>query len=120
MIQAASEASKFYEEVVASRTVFTLLDEGDFLLFMINGLEVVPFWSTESRIAVVQKNHPRYRRFACDKIELEAFLERTLPELQVEGIHIGVNWSGTRLTGYDISVPDLVQNLSYWQARTKQ
>ena len=119
MTQAASQASKFYEEVVASRSVFTLLDDGDFLVFPIKGLDVVPFWSTASRIARVQKNHPRYRPFACDKIELEAFLERTLPDLKVEGIHVGVNWSGPRLTGYDISVPDLVKNLSYWQARAK-
>lgn len=120
MTQAASQASRFYEEVVTSRSVFTLLDDGSFLVFPVNGLEVVPFWSTESRVTIVQRNHPKYRPFACDKIDLDVFCDRTLRDLERENVHIGVNWSGARLTGYDVSVPDLLQNLSYWQTRAKQ
>lgn len=117
MIQAASQASAFYEQVARSGSVFTLLDDGHFLVFPIGKIEVVPFWSTRSRVEIVQKNHPKYRAWDCDQSGLDVFLERTLPDLEREGIHVGVNWSGARLTGYDLAVADLRKNLAYWRAR---
>ena len=32
-----------------------------------------------------------------------------------EGIHIGVNWSGKRLTGYNLPVASVLTNIAYWQ-----
>jgi len=63
----------------------------------------------------VQNNHTKYRGLDCDESDLDSFLGKTLPDLDSEGVHIGVNWSGPRLTGYDVSVADLRKNLAYWQ-----
>ena len=117
MSEAASQASAFYEEVASSRSAFTLLDHGNFLVFSVRGVEVVPFWSSRARVARVQKNHSNYRSFDCDEIHLDALIARTLPDLECEGIHVGVNWSGVRLTGYDVSVADVLKNLAYWQTK---
>jgi hypothetical protein len=117
MSQAASQASAFYEEVASSRSAFTLLDHGNFLVFPLHGVEVVPFWSSRARVARVHKDHSKYRSFDCDEIDLDALVARTLPDLEREGIHIGVNWSGARLTGYDVSVADFLKNLAYWQTK---
>ena len=117
MSQAASQARAFYEEVASGGSAFTVLDHGNFLVFPVRGVEVVPFWSSRARVVRVQKDHAKYRAFDCDEIELDALLARTLPDLAREGIHIGVNWSGVRLTGYDVSVADVLKNLAYWQTR---
>jgi hypothetical protein len=117
MSQAASQASTFYEEVASSRSVFTVLDNGNFLVFRVGEVDVVPFWSTRERLRRVQRDHAKYRSFDCDESDLAAFLEKTLPDFESEGVHIGVNWSGARLTGYDVSIPDLRKNLAYWQAK---
>ena len=117
MSQAASQAAAFYEEVASFRIVFTVLDNGNFLVFRVGDVDVVPFWSSRARVQRIQRNHAKYRSFDCDESDLAAFLGKTLPDLQAEGIHIGVNWSGARLNGYDVSAADLLKNLAYWQAK---
>ncbi len=117
MTIAAAQAQKFYEQVATERRVFTFLDDDSFLVFKIRDIEVVPFWSSASRLDLVQKAHPKYQQYTPDEIELERFLEKTLPQLRDEKINIGINWSGKRLTGYDISADHLERNLQYWLAK---
>jgi hypothetical protein len=52
-----------------------------------------------------------------DQIPLTDFISKTLPQLEAESISIGLNWSGERLTGYDINVADLLRNLDYWVSK---
>jgi hypothetical protein len=111
---AAAQAQKFYEQVAAERRVYTFLDQGSFLVFPIRGTEVVPFWSSPSRLQRVQELHAKYRSYTIDEMPLTEFLEKTLPQLEAELISIGLNWSGKRLTGYDLTVADLRRNLDYW------
>ena len=117
MSVAAAQAQKFYEQVAADRRVFTFLSEGSFLVFPVGGAEVVPFWSSASRLQRVQEFHAKYRAYETDEIPLADFLEKTLPLLETERIHVGANWSGERLTGYDLTVADLRRNLDYWLAK---
>ena len=119
MSQAASQAAKFYEEVASTRRVFTVVEGDDYLVFPVSGKEVIPFWSSASRVERVQKTHPKYRAFARQELSLDDFIQKALPQLDEEGISIGVNWSGKRLTGYDVSVPDLIRNIRYWQDKLK-
>jgi hypothetical protein len=116
---AAAQASKFYEQVVAEGRVFTFADADSFLVFPVHGVDVVPFWSSRSRLRAVRKSHPKYRAFTEDEIALERFLSDTLTLLEQENIRVGVNWSGKRLVGYDITPTDLRRNLAHWQARAK-
>lgn len=114
---AAAQASKFYEQVVRERAVFTFIDDGSFLVFSVRGHDVVPFWSSRTRLEKIQRQHAKYRGYACDELALTSFLEKTLPDLAAEGIAVGVNWSGEHLVGYDVSVPDMVANLDYWRTK---
>jgi Protein of unknown function (DUF2750) len=114
---AATQARKFYEQVAAERRVFTFLADGSFLVFPVSGAEVVPFWSSLSRLRRMRELHPKYRAYEADEIPLAEFLERTLPQLEGERIRVGVNWSGERLTGHDLSVGDLRRNLDYCLAK---
>jgi len=116
---AAAHAAKFYEEATAERRVFTFLVDGSFLVFPVRGGEVVPFWSSLSRLQRVQESHEKYRRYTADEIPLSDFLLKTLPQLANEQIRVGVNWSGDRLTGYDLTVDDLRHNLDHWTRKHK-
>jgi hypothetical protein len=113
MSTAALHANAFYEDAAKNQVIFTLLDDDSFLVFRIDGAEVVPFWSTRSRVERVRELHPKYSGYAVEEIPLARFFEHTLPLLAQGGVRVGVNWSGSRLSGYDISVDDLRRNISH-------
>ena len=104
---------KFREQVVTDERVFTLTDHGELLVYPIHSGETVPFWSSRSRLEVIQKRLPKYRQWEITELSLTEFWSR-LRELENEGVQIGVNWSGERLMGYNVSVPDLRAGLKYW------
>ena len=114
MTTSSAQASKFYEQVVKDGRVFTFLAEGSFLVFPMRDGEAVPFWSSATRLARIRSQHPKYRQYEIDEIPLSKFLDAVVPQLAAEDIRIGVNWSGKRLVGYDISADDLQANIQYW------
>jgi Protein of unknown function (DUF2750) len=83
------------------------------VVLRLNGREVVPFWSSRSRIETVQKRHSKYATYRVSEISLGALIGEVLSQFDDEQIHVGVNWSGERLVGYDISAIDLRKNLQY-------
>ncbi|SMP54789.1 Protein of unknown function [Neorhodopirellula lusitana] len=117
MLASASQAAKFYEQVVRDGCVFTFVNDGGMLVYPVQAIEVVPFWSSRSRMLTVLKNHPKYAVYAIDETDLVTFLDQTMPLLAGEGIHVGVNWSGERLTGYNLPVDDVLTNIAYWQEK---
>jgi hypothetical protein len=117
MSLSAAHATKFYEQVVADGKVFTLTEDEAFLVYPVHGREVVPFWSSRSRLERVQQSHPKYRNYTVSEMTLDEFLDRTLAKLEEENVSVGVNWSGSRLTGYDLTASELRNNIGYWQSR---
>jgi NADPH:quinone reductase-like Zn-dependent oxidoreductase len=116
MSTASAQASKFYEQVVAEGKVFTFDDGNGYLVFPVGDVEVVPFWSTRTRCLKIQGVHSKYAGRTISEETLQEFLEKTLPLLEEERIRVGVNWSGKRLAGYDVSVADMRRNLRHWIA----
>ena len=114
---AAAQASKFYEQAVHDERVFTFTSERSCLVFPMAEREVMPFWSSRSRMEIIQKQHPKYSNYSIIEIPLAKFLNETMPHLETDNLNVGVNWAGRRLTGYDIPVKDLRRNLVYWQEK---
>ena len=113
----AAHASKFYEQAVRDGRVFTLESPEGFLVFPIRDIEVIPFWSSRSRVEKIQSTMPEYAHYSIHEQTFAEFYEDTLPWLKEQHIHNGVNWSGERLNGYDVSVSDVRTNLEYWMKR---
>jgi len=113
----AAQASKFYEQVVHDRKVFTLEDPEGFLVFPIRDIEVIPFWSSLSRVENIHSTMPEYAKYSIHTKPFGEFYEETLPWLEELQIHIGVNWSGERLSGYDVPVNELRVSLDYWMEK---
>ena len=111
MSTAALQANAFYADVIEHGVVFTLLEDESFPILRIDGREVIPFWSSRARAERVLQEHPKYERYEVDEIALSDFLAKTLSQLEEENIRVGVNWSGPRLTGYDVSVGDIRANI---------
>jgi Protein of unknown function (DUF2750) len=117
MSVAAMQARKFYEQAVTGGRVFTFSAEGNLLVYPVGENEVVPFWSSRSRLLAIQKSHPKYRAYRLDETLLPEFCDEILITLEAQRVLVGVNWSGPRLTGYNLPVADLRRNLDYWIAR---
>lgn len=115
MSVSSAQACKFYEQTVCEGKVFTFESPGGLLVFPIRDVEVVPFWSSRSRLERIQATMPQYSDYTIQEKSFDEFYNDTLPWLEEQNIHIGVNWSGTRLTGCDLSVSELRTNLDYWR-----
>jgi hypothetical protein len=114
---AAAQFSQFKEQAVREGKVFTFTNGGEYLVFSVDGKEVIPFWSSQRRTETIQKSFPKYRAYEITEMSLAEFLQ-WLPQLSQEQIHIGTNWSGKRLVGYDVSAQHLLAGLDYWMKRS--
>lgn len=114
MSVAALQYDRFCGELVETRRAYTFTNDGELLVFPVRGKEVVPFWSSRSRLERIVKAHAKYEKFQISEYSWEEFLS-WLSQLESEGIAVGANWSGPRLTGYDVSVADLRAALKHRQ-----
>ena len=106
MSVAALNYSKFCSEAPRKGRVYTFTNCGELLVYPVQGKEVVPFWSSRSRLGKIVVALPKYQRYEITEYSWSEF-EEWLNQLNDEGILVGVNWSGAKLTGFNVSVPDL-------------
>ena len=100
---AAAQADAFYSEVLKTGSVWTVQDvEGIPAPMTADGYRSMPFWSLRSRAERVVANVPAYRTFEVIELSAEKWRRDWLPGLAEDGIHVGLNWSGPRATGYDV------------------
>jgi hypothetical protein len=115
MSQAASQAAAFYEEVARTREVWTIRDEGGFPAPLTQtGQRAQPFWSSLSRVETITKRVPAYAGFHAVKISWKEFRDEWLPDFAREGILIGVNWSGSKATGYEVEPESVRRNVEHY------
>lgn len=108
----AAHAEAFYEEALRHGEVWGIRDEGGFPAPESDGRRAMPFWSTQSRAQRVIDNVEAYQGFEVIALPLDEWQSRWLPGLQEDGIRVGLNWSGQRATGYDVSSEDVARNIS--------
>ncbi len=106
MSAAGSQYDRFCSDVVRHQRVFTFTSSCELLVMPVGGREVVPFWSSLDRLKRTVKLHPKYAAHEMTEMSFAEF-QKWLDQLSDEGILVGVNWSGAKLTGYDVSVADL-------------
>lgn len=111
MSVAAEQARLFYEQVALDRVVYTLMDDDQFLVFRVMDHNVVPFWSCRNQVARIRQSQLAYTSFTIEELSLDEFFSETLPLLADAEMCVGINWSGARLTGYDMTPDDVQQTL---------
>ncbi len=113
MSVAAAQADAFYREFLTNDVVFTVRDEGGYPApITSSGNRAQPFWSKRSRAQQVIETVPAYASFEIVEIDGDTWRHRWLPGLERDGLLVGLNWSGKRAVGYDLTVADLTRNLN--------
>lgn len=113
MTISAINADAFVSEVLGGGQVWTIRDKDGFPTSTnASGETVMPFWSSEKRARQVIDIIPAYRDFEPAPIELSVFVKRWLPGLSDDGLYCGLNWSGNRATGYDLTPVDVLTRLT--------
>ncbi len=113
MSTSAAQAVAFYDEALREGSVWTTRDGGGYPAPLNpDGQRAQPFWSLRSRAERVVAHVHAYAGFIVEELPLERFRERWLTGLERDGIRVGLNWSGTRATGYDVAAVDVERNLA--------
>lgn len=103
MTISGAHATAFFEEIVREQQVWTIRDVHGFpALLGSDGLRSMPFWSLSSRAERVISNVQDYAGFEKVMIPLSDWRSKWLPGLERDGLRVGLNWSGSRATGYDV------------------
>ena len=114
MSVSAAQATAFYREVAESLRLWTIRDADGFPTS--GGAQ--PFWSTLSRANALVSKVPAYAAFSPVEISWSDFCDRWAPGLERDGITVGVNWTGSRATGYNVEPAGVVANVGHYLART--
>lgn len=113
MSVAAAQAEAFYTETLRGRVVWGVRDEGGFPApKTTSGHRAMPFWSKHSRAERIIAQVPAYAGMEPVEVSFDDWCERWLPDLEKDGILVGLNWSGKGAVGYDLPVSDLLRNLA--------
>ena len=111
MSASAAQADAYYREVVESATVWGVRDADGFPASETPDGRAMPFWSLRSRAERIVANVPAYAGFEIVGLPLDEWRARWLPGLKRDRIRVGLNWSGDRATGFDLSAEDVESNL---------
>jgi hypothetical protein len=104
MSLSAAQAADFVAEAKSTGLVWAIRDEGGYPAPMnAEGERAMPFWSKQSRAEKIIKTVPAYAGFNAEQIELEKFLDEWLSGLEEDGLSVGLNWYGKRVTGYHLT-----------------
>lgn len=111
MSQSGAQAAVFFRDVRRSRTVWFVRDEqGSPAPRNPDGTRSLPFWSTSARAARAARLWGRGLWVASTP--LEQWRDSELPSAAEDGLLIGVNWSGPRLTGWSLTAAEVLNRLS--------
>jgi Protein of unknown function (DUF2750) len=104
MSLAGANASAFITEVAESGLVWAIRDNKGYPSSTNPAGEcALPFWSKESRAKTIIKGVAAYRNFEPVELPLAEFMDKWLPDLERDGLFVGLNWYGKRAIGYNFT-----------------
>jgi uncharacterized protein DUF2750 len=73
---------------------------------------VAPFCSSRSRVEQIIASVVAYAGTLPEQIELDTWRKRWLPGLERNGLLVGLNWTGSNATGYDVGPANVIRALA--------
>lgn len=117
MSASAAHADAFFREVLREGQVWTIRDsEGIPAPHGKDGVRSMPFWSLASRAQKLVDTIEAYAGFDVVGVHLDEWRLRWLPGLEEDGLLVGLNWSGPRASGYDVSPVSALASISAREA----
>ncbi|MFE6975407.1 DUF2750 domain-containing protein [Streptomyces sp. NPDC057682] len=112
MSTSGAQTSAFFRDVARKRIVWWVRDdEGSPVPVSGSGQPAFPYWSSESRAEHAARVWGP--SFGAVSMPLEHWRDAALPALAGEGLRVGINWSGPRLTGWDFTVAEVANRLAH-------
>ncbi|WP_405639074.1 DUF2750 domain-containing protein [Streptomyces sp. NBC_00019] len=110
MSNSGAHAAGFFREVARTRTVWWVRDDdGSPAPLSTSGQPAFPYWSSQTRAQrAAQLWGPQFRAVS---MPLDHWRRAALPDLARDGLRVGINWSGQRLTGWDFTAGEVVNRL---------
>jgi len=107
------QAHDFYSDVITHNKMWTVRDiKGEVIFESNRGTKIKPVWSKITRVERIIKTIPEFSDLEPVEISWSEFENELAPKLKEKNIFVGVNWSGKKLTGYDMSVLQLIEIVS--------
>jgi hypothetical protein len=104
MSLSGAHKAAFRREATQEGRVFSIRDAGGYPAPVDDdGHRAVPFWSKPTRAQRVVGQVDAYQGFEVVTVSVDDWLTGWLSSLERDGMLIGVNWSGARATGYDMT-----------------
>ena len=109
MAQSASQAAAFRREVAEHGQAWTIEDDGGIPApENSEGRRAMPFWSSEARARRAIATQEGWEACRPRAISVDDLVSDWLPDLDEDGLLVGVNWTGERMTGYDVEPQDVL------------
>jgi len=114
MSQVALQWAAFARDIATHGKVWTVKDSGGFPSPLTSsGKRAQPFWSSLSRVKQIISTVPAYSGFEPFELSWLDFRDKWLPGLERDGLLVGVNWSGPRAVGYDVTSQEVLARVQY-------
>ena len=108
MSVSAAHASEFYDESLREAAAWGVRGVDGFPAPRnSDGVRAMPFWSLRTRVERIIATVDAYAGLEPVEIPLQEFRDRWLPGLESDGLLVGLNWSGSRATGFDVTPADV-------------
>jgi hypothetical protein len=110
--QSGSQAAAFFRELAGQRIVWYVRDDqGTPAPRTSSGKRAVPYWSSQARAQRAAEIWGAGLRTAS--LSIETWRDEELPRLADEDYQVGVNWTGSRLVGWDFTVAEVLNRLAH-------
>ena len=104
MSLSGAHKAAFRREVAQEGRVFAIRDGGGYPAPAgAGGHRSVPFWSKPTRAQRVVGQVAAYQGFEIVPFPVDEWLQGWLSSLDRDGLFVGLNWAGTRATGFDMT-----------------
>ncbi|MFF5293046.1 DUF2750 domain-containing protein [Paractinoplanes globisporus] len=114
MSQSASQAAAFFRDLAVHRVVWQVEDEqGRPAPMTASGQRAMPFWSSRARAQRAANLGFWGGDLRATQVPVEVWRDTDLPDLETEGLLIGINWTGPRLVGYEFTVPEVLNRIAH-------
>jgi hypothetical protein len=116
MSLSGAHKAAFRREATQDGQVFAIRDTAGFPAPAdTDGRRAVPFWSKSTRAERVVAQVDAYRGFEIVPVSVDEFLGGWLSSLERDGLLVGVNWAGSRASGFDLTPAQVIR----WFAETE-
>ncbi|MBU2669576.1 DUF2750 domain-containing protein [Actinoplanes bogorensis] len=110
MSLSGAHRAAFRREAAGEGRVYAIRDDGGLPApELADGRRTVPFWSKPTRAGRMVDQVEAYRGFEVMAVDVDEWLDEWLPQLEDDGLLVGVNWAGARATGYDLEADQVRQ-----------